>query len=248
MLQTDKGLKTFSGLPKRDAYALFAWLRQHWLRELAPKVREVSEEISALLSKGYPRHSRLNLARIKAQQALSRFVQVPDSEWCEGIEEVPFRRVAEVAKWQEQNLEDLRREYVARQLECYSDFFDSVESKPLTERQREACVVDEDNNLVLAGAGTGKTSVMVGRAGYLIDSGQAKANDILMLAFANKAAAEMQERIDKRLGKCGITASTFHKLGKEIIAKVEGKQPSLTPFAEDDKALASQVNHWSFEF
>src|SRR5690606_8662166 len=101
-----------------------------------------------------------------------------------------------------------------------------------------------DNNLLLAGAGTGKTSVMVGRAGYLIKSAQARANEILMLAFANKAAAEMQERIDHRLGKSGITASTFHKLGKEIIARVEGQQPSLTPLAEDDRALAQQVNQW----
>ncbi|OIN08077.1 UvrD-helicase domain-containing protein [Oceanisphaera psychrotolerans] len=74
--------------------------------------------------------------------------------------------------------------------------------------------------------------------------GQAQAGEILMLAFANKAAAEMQERIDHRLGPCGITASTFHKLGKEIIAKVEGRQPSLSPLAEDDKLLALQVNQW----
>src|SRR5690606_3200395 len=148
------------------------------------------------------------------------------------------------AGWQDDDLEKMRQSYVARQLQRYADVFAAVESQPLTERQREACVGDEDNNLVLAGAGTGKTSVMVGRDGYLLKSGQAQASEILMLAFANKAAAEMQERIDHRLGKCGITASTFHKLGKEIIAKVEGQQPSLTPLAEDDKALALQVNRW----
>ncbi len=54
----------------------------------------------------------------------------------------------------------------------------------------------------------------------------------------------MQERIDHRLGKCGITTNTFHKLGKTIIAKVEGEQPSLSPLAEDDKALAWQVSQW----
>ncbi|MEH6388484.1 MAG: UvrD-helicase domain-containing protein [Pseudomonas profundi] len=129
-------------------------------------------------------------------------------------------------------------------MQRYGAFFGRVESQPLTERQQVACVVDEDNNLVLAGAGTGKTSTMVGRAGFLIESGQAKPADILMLAFANKAAKEMQERIDHRLGKCGITTSTFHKLGKEIIAKVEGEQPSLSPLAEDDKALARQVSEW----
>ena len=56
----------------------------------------------------------------------------------------------------------------------FSTFFDGVESNPLSESQRDACVIDEDNNLVLAGAGTGKTSAMVGRAGFLVKSGQAR--------------------------------------------------------------------------
>ncbi|WP_164106644.1 UvrD-helicase domain-containing protein, partial [Stenotrophomonas maltophilia] len=88
-------------------------------------------------------------------------------------------------QWQEADWEKLRKQYVDRQLARNSAFFDTVESQPLTERQRVACVVDEDNNLVLAGAGTGKTSTMVGRAGFLMASGQARAADILMLAFAN---------------------------------------------------------------
>lgn len=244
MLQTNTGPRTFSGLRKKDAQALLRWLREHWLRQLAPEVEKTAENIRALLNKGYPRQSRLEAARAMAQQNLARFVRVPEPEWYTDLQIVPFKWVAVVAGWQDQDLEKLRQNYVTRQLQRYADFFAEVESQPLTERQREACVVDEDNNLVLAGAGTGKTSVMVGRAGYLIKSCQAQASEILMLAFANKAATEMQERIDHRLGKCGITASTFHKLGKEIIAKVEGQQPSLTPLADDDKALALQVNQW----
>lgn len=244
VLQTNTGPKTFSGLRKQDAQALFWWLREYWLKQLAPEVVKTAEDIRALLTKGYPRQSRLEKARAIAQQSLARFVHVPEPEWCAEVRGVPFKWVAVVAGWQDDDLHKLRLSYVTRQLQRYTDFFDAVERQPLTECQREACVVDEDNNLVLAGAGTGKTSVMVGRAGYLIKSGQAQASEILMLAFANKAAAEMQERIDHRLGKCGISVSTFHKLGKEIIARVEGQQPSLTPLAEDDSALALQVNQW----
>lgn len=243
-LQTNIGHKSIAGLRKKDAQALFWWMREHWLRQVAPEVVKAADEIRTLLTQGYPRQSRLKVARALAQQALSRFVRVPDPEWCADVQGVPFKWVAAVAGWQDDDLEKLRQSYVARQLQRYAGYFDAVESQPLTECQRQACVVDEDNNLVLAGAGTGKTSVMVGRAGYLIKSAQAQASEILMLAFANKAAAEMQERIDHRLGKCGITASTFHKLGKEIIAKVEGQQPSLSPLAEDDKALALQVSQW----
>lgn len=168
VLQTDAGPKSFSGLNKKDAQALFRWLRQHWLRQLAPEVVKTAEKIKQILAEGYPRQSRIDMARALAQKTLTRFVRVPMPEWCEGIKHVPFKRVADVAGWKDSDLEQLRRKYVTHQLQRYDEFFESVESKPLTERQREACVVDEDNNLVLAGAGTGKTSVMVGRAGVNI--------------------------------------------------------------------------------
>lgn len=244
ILQTNRGPKVLPGLRKKDALSLFEWLRAHWLKQLAPEVVKASERIWALLNQGYPRQSRVEDAIAVAQEALARFVRAPEPEWCPGLEDVPFSWVELVANWDEGDIEELRQDYIKSQLQCYAGFFAKIESQPLTKRQQEACVVDEDNNLVLAGAGTGKTSVMVGRAGYLVQSGQAKAKEILMLAFANKAAAEMQERIEHRLGNCGIVASTFHKLGKEIIAKVEGKQPSLSPLAEDDRALAQQVSQW----
>ena len=244
VLRTDKGTKTFRGLNKKDCRALFNWLRGHWLTLLAPDVTKIASEIQAILMKGYPRQSRIDEVVHLAHQALSTFHKVPESDWCQDINVSPFAFVAGIAQSSEKNWDRLRQKYVNGQLTAHSDFFDKVESKPLTERQREACIVDEDNNLVLAGAGTGKTSTMVGRAGYLIESGQAIAGDILMLAFASKAAKEMQERIDHRLGTSGVTASTFHKLGRNIIATVEGKQPSLTPLAEDDKMLAWQVNQW----
>ena len=55
-----------------------------------------------------------------------------------------------------------------------------------------ACVINEDSNLVLAGAGSGKTSVIVGRAGYLVEAGLAKPEEILILAFGNKASKRLR--------------------------------------------------------
>ena len=89
---------------------------------------------------------------------------------------------------------------------------------------------------------------MVGGAGFLIHSEQAKPDQILMLAFANKAAREMQERLDERVGVKGIVAGTFHKLGMDIISSVENARPSISPLAEDDKKmtkLRKQVDQWS---
>jgi DNA helicase IV len=122
----------------------------------------------------------------------------------------------------ERLVQEANTRFVDREIEAYKEFFDSVEKNPLTEAQRKASVINEDSNLVLAGAGTGKTSTMIGRAGYLLASGQARPAELLMLAFAKKAAEEMQERQDKCLGqwlKEGTpTIKTFHAIGLEIIS------------------------------
>ncbi|MGZ3814696.1 MAG: UvrD-helicase domain-containing protein, partial [Mucilaginibacter sp.] len=125
--------------------------------------------------------------------------------------------------------------YVRQQLAIFQLFFDQVETNPLTANQREACVIDEQYNLVLASAGTGKTSTMVGRAGYLIKAGLAQPEKILMLAYARKAAAEMDERIRSQLGINNLTTKTFHSLGMHIISRVEGQVPSINKMAEDDR-------------
>ncbi|CCE25784.1 Helicase IV (plasmid) [Methylotuvimicrobium alcaliphilum 20Z] len=138
--------------------------------------------------------------------------------------------------------ERLNASYVDRQIEAFKTFFDSVESNPLTANQRRACVIDEQHNLVLAGAGTGKTSTMIGRAGYLIKAGHAKPEQILMLAFARKAAEEMDERIRSKLGIESLTVKTFHSLGKHIIAQVEGIAPAIDKMAEDEHLRARYVD------
>ncbi len=127
------------------------------------------------------------------------------------------------------------QQFVLEQLAEFKDFFDQVESQPLTQSQREACVKNEQYNLVLAGAGTGKTSTMIGRAGYLIKSAIAEPSQVLMLAFGNDAAQEMSERINTKLNIEGFTVKTFHSLGKQIITTVEGVVPEINKMAEDDR-------------
>lgn len=220
------------------------WLRAQWLIQISPSIRKIDETVRRILGQGYPRQSRIEKAQAYAKQAYSMFKVLLEEDWSTQVDTASFKLLAEIANRDCDGWRQFQNQYVAKQLATYRSFFDTVESQPLTDKQREACLVDEDNNLVLAGAGTGKTSVMVGRAGYLLKSQQAKPAHILMLAFANKAAAEMQERIGKRLGNTEITVSTFHKLGKDIIAKVEGCQPSLSPLAEDETLLSWHINNW----
>ncbi len=132
--------------------------------------------------------------------------------------------------------------FVDNELSNYKEFFDYVESKPLTYNQRKSCVINEQNNLVIAGAGTGKTSTMVGRAGYLLLTNQASPQQVLMLAFGSDAAKEMSERIQIRLKTTELTVKTFHSLGKQIITSVEGKVPSINKMAEDSFLKISFVD------
>jgi DNA helicase-4 len=128
--------------------------------------------------------------------------------------------------------------FVARALEQYQHFFETVERQPLTPMQRLACVVNEDHTLVLAGAGSGKTSVIVGRAGYLVKSGQARPEDVLILAYGHDASQETDERIAERLpGTSGISAHTFHALGRKIIGQVTGRMPSVSTLATDEETF-----------
>lgn len=130
--------------------------------------------------------------------------------------------------------------FVGAQLEQWEDFLDTVESMPLTPEQRLSVVVDEDATLVLAGAGSGKTSVITAKAAYLVRSGIRTPEELLLLAFARDAATEMSERIEARCG-VPIAARTFHALAYEIIGAVEGEKPALAPTATDDKAFLTLI-------
>ncbi len=129
-------------------------------------------------------------------------------------------------------------------LNKYAEFFETVEKQPLTEKQRIACVTNDDHNLVIAGAGTGKTATLVGKAGFLVEANIARAKNVLMLAFGNKAAAEMNERIKARISSVAqdIKASTFHALGNEIIANFGGYKKAVTPFAEQSLQFTQFIN------
>lgn len=128
--------------------------------------------------------------------------------------------------------------FVEGQLRRWKDFFDTVETMPLTPEQRLSVVVDEDATLVLAGAGSGKTSVITTKAAYLVKAEIRKPSELLLLAFAKDAATEMSERIEMRCG-VPVAARTFHALAYEIIGEVEGEKPPLAPTATDDKAFLS---------
>ncbi|PJC40800.1 MAG: ATP-dependent DNA helicase PcrA, partial [Parcubacteria group bacterium CG_4_9_14_0_2_um_filter_41_8] len=73
--------------------------------------------------------------------------------------------------------------------------------------------------LIVAGAGTGKTTVITRRIAHLMINQEVKGNEILALTFTNKAAQEMEERIDKLVpyGYTDLWVSTFHTFAQRIL-------------------------------
>lgn len=102
-----------------------------------------------------------------------------------------------------------------------------VEGKKLDQQQMICIVKEAHNHLVIAGAGTGKTTTVVGKIKYLLKSEKCRPEDILVLSYTNASAKEMCERIRSETGE-NIEASTFHKLGLNIISKADGVKPRIT--------------------
>jgi DNA helicase-4 len=141
-----------------------------------------------------------------------------------------------------QPLEMTTHDNPAAWLARYAQLFDSIESTPLTQEQRLAAISDAPATLVLAGAGTGKTSTLTGRVAFLLAHGLAKPSEILCLAFAREAAREIEDRLQRRLAARwavqGFSASTFHSLGLRIVREVEGNTPVLTELCRNRQKLA----------
>ena len=95
----------------------------------------------------------------------------------------------------------------------------------LNQEQYSAATSTEKQNLIIASAGTGKTSTIVGRIAYLLGSG-VKPQEILLLTFTNKAAAEMIARVGEFFGQdvaSKIDAGTFHAVSYRWLKKQDRK-------------------------
>jgi ATP-dependent DNA helicase Rep len=118
----------------------------------------------------------------------------------------------------------------------------------LNARQKEAVLYIDGPCLVLAGAGSGKTSVITRKIAYLIQTCDLPARHIAALTFTNKAAREMKQRVTQLLqgsAAKGLTISTFHNLGLNIIRreyKTLGFKPGFSIFdADDARALLKEL-------
>lgn len=128
----------------------------------------------------------------------------------------------------DEEITNFNSEFINKKKKEYKDFF-IREKLVLDDDQQTAITTDDKHNLVVAGAGSGKTEVLITRIAYLIKrkSDTIKPNRILALAFQNKAANEIKERLKKRYN-IDVEIRTFHSLGRKIIedaCKIKSEQP-----------------------
>ncbi|MDR2251042.1 UvrD-helicase domain-containing protein [Acinetobacter sp.] len=120
----------------------------------------------------------------------------------------------------------------------------------LNDKQQEAMKYTQGPLLVLAGAGSGKTSVITRKIAYLVQHCRIPAHRITAMTFTNKAAREMKERVSKLLSReesKGLSVSTFHTFGLNLLRLELKNLPLKTNFsildADDCKRILMDLMH-----
>ena len=246
-----------SGLPKARASRFFrettdALQRHEFERLRAEQKRFVVEHWEQLCAiaeelKEFSSGRRYvpNNAKLKLLDSM-RSVEVCLSPERIGLMEIPDERailetIAEFLREQDKLIIRWNEQFIRLEKERFRELFDAIEAHPLTEAQREAIVTNEDNNLVIAAAGSGKTSVIVAKAAYLLKKGLCKPGEILLLSYSRDSAKDLKQRIPK---DSSVKVKTFHALGLEIIGQVEGRKPDVSELATDEKKMSAKIQEF----
>ncbi|MDD1823469.1 DNA helicase IV [Photobacterium sp. ZSDE20] len=158
-------------------------------------------------------------------------------------------RIARMQPWlseTEIKQADRNQQWLETERKNWEVLFAQCESSPLNLSQQYAVLMNDDHNLILAGAGSGKTSVLTARVAYLLQSHQAQAEELLLLAFGREAAEEMKQRLDSKIGLSAekVQVSTFHQLGLKILNQVEAERVVISPLALDDNQRQAWCIDW----
>lgn len=195
------------------------------------------------------------LPQFLPQSMMNNWVAEVDSQFlemnmsiAEAMRTMP-NRIQKLIPWLDDTpraLQERNVNWLEEERENWQVLFSQSESSPMNYSQQLAVLHNNDQNLVLAGAGSGKTSVLMARVSYLLQSHLAQPDQILLVAFGREAAQEMRDRLERKLGKTAdeISVLTFHQLGLQILKETEIQPPKLSPLATE----SSQKTGWCIEW
>ena len=170
------GKAVVSGLSRADATALATALegeRVNWWRKtVASRIETVHSVHERVAQLAEPRRYVARSVFRDLERDARRIAGEMASRWPDSLSTVPEFRMLRAIRDLVENPDVFRvranEAFVESELSRSRAFLDRVEARPLTDEQRRAVVVDEDRNLVVAAAGSGKTSVIVAKAGWLL--------------------------------------------------------------------------------
>ena len=235
---------SIAGLRKHEALQVESEVRSEAAKcasAVGPHLVQVDGHLRQLLEGDcYLRHSEV----AQVHDLLARLVQQCPGLVREYLVQEARQALAQLTPFESiETLEAARnranRLFVVSRIPVVQGAIRAAVSVDLTEEQAEAIATDEDATLVLAGAGTGKTAVIVGKVAHLVRNQGVSPRDILVLAFNRKAAEEIRSRLPPDCSAAEI--STFHAFGRHAIARAEGLAPTISKLAEDEWRLADAI-------
>ncbi|MDB4127885.1 UvrD-helicase domain-containing protein [Hyphomicrobiales bacterium] len=149
-------------------------------------------------------------------------------------------------------LQKRNSEFVQKEITKYNTFFLNIENKNLTKEQKEAAVICDDRNMLIAAAGSGKSSTIIAKIHYLIEKNIANSNEILVLTYNKDAQLDLERRFSnsklQERDESNVVIKTFHAYATEIIGNASGKKPSIAKIATGDKEYINNFYYQKINF
>lgn len=165
-----------------------------------------------LSSKSFNNYNSYSNYKINLSNFITSIPHKEDMYSC--ILEIPtLRNVCNIHESIENDIKLLNNQFIKNELLDYKSFFNEVLSYPLDNQQRDAILRDEDNTLVIAGAGCGKTTTVQGKINYILEKNFATPREILVMSFSKDSTNDLKKKLDH----LGVEIRTFHSLAYKII-------------------------------
>ena len=246
-------------LNRKQANLLVECLEKKLQNVIIQRVKNTQKLLKSVAFDEYLRDSSINILATQVLPLLKNY-QNNQVIWHKYIQPESLIAIKALAHFSQLDelVSHLRSNYEHLLLTLRQSFYDNVESNPLTTEQRLAVIRDNDRNLILAAAGTGKTSVMVAKALDLIDRNIAKPEQILILAYNKDAVKELKSRFTDCAAKLSLTSQltlrenktyalpnilTFHSVARQVLTQSK-RETTLSSFAENPSLQSTWLAQW----